>query len=72
VRFTRDVDLAITAADDADVEQLVHSLGDVGYFPVGKRPGIDASRFRAISGITLPDGGERWRNDEIDSFGRVR
>lgn len=31
VRFTRDIDLAITSADDADVERLVYDLRGAGY-----------------------------------------
>lgn len=58
VRFTRDVDLAITAADDADVEQLVHTLGDVGYFPVAtvehlERRRLSTVRLAASSGVVV-------------------
>lgn len=48
VRFTRDVDLAITAADDADVEQLVHTLGNVGYFPVATAPHLERQRLSTV------------------------
>ncbi len=58
VRFTRDVDLAITAADDADVEQLVHTLGDVGYFPVAtvehlERQRLSTVRLASSSGVVV-------------------
>ncbi|MEO5727057.1 MAG: nucleotidyl transferase AbiEii/AbiGii toxin family protein [Byssovorax sp.] len=58
VRFTRDVDLAITAADDADVEQLVHTLGDVGYFPVAtvehlERRRLSTVRLASSSGVVV-------------------
>jgi hypothetical protein len=33
VRFTRDVDLAIVAADDREVERVVQQLGGSGYSP---------------------------------------
>lgn len=34
VRFTRDVDVAVVVADDAEAERLVHDLGASGYTPV--------------------------------------
>jgi hypothetical protein len=34
VRFTRDVDVAVVVADDADAEGLVHSFRSQGYLPV--------------------------------------
>lgn len=48
VRFTRDVDLAITATDDADVEQLVHTLGNVGYFPVATVEHLERQRLSTV------------------------
>ena len=34
VRFTRDVDLAVIATDDADAENLIFELKRVGYVPI--------------------------------------
>lgn len=34
VRFTRDVDVAVTVADDAEAERLVHSLRQAHYQPL--------------------------------------
>ncbi|MEP7124300.1 MAG: nucleotidyl transferase AbiEii/AbiGii toxin family protein [Byssovorax sp.] len=48
VRFTRDVDLAIAATDDADVEQLVHTLGNVGYFPVATVEHLERHRLSTV------------------------
>lgn len=58
VRFTRDVDLAIAATDDADVEQLVHTLGNVGYFPVAtvehlQRRRLSTVRLASPSGVVV-------------------
>ncbi|MFS8068356.1 MAG: nucleotidyl transferase AbiEii/AbiGii toxin family protein [Byssovorax sp.] len=48
VRFTRDVDLAIAATDDADVEQLVHTLQGVGYFPVATVEHLERHRLSTV------------------------
>ena len=48
VRFTRDVDLAITALDDADVEQLVHALRGVGYSPVATVEHLTRRRLATV------------------------
>ena len=55
VRFTRDVDLAIAATDDADVEQLVHTLGGVGYFPVATVEHLERRRLSTVR-LTSPSG----------------
>jgi Nucleotidyl transferase AbiEii toxin, Type IV TA system len=47
-RFTRDVDLAIVAARDADVEWLVQELRLVGYAPVTVVEHIDRKRLSTV------------------------
>jgi hypothetical protein len=58
VRFTRDVDLAITVSGDAQVEALVRSLGESGYRVVAlveheARKRLATVRLRAPSGIII-------------------
>jgi len=47
-RFTRDVDLAIAAADDADVERLVLELRAAGYTPVAVVEHLDRGRLSTV------------------------
>jgi predicted nucleotidyltransferase len=47
-RFTRDVDLAIVAADDADVERLVYELRAVGYAPVAVVEHLERQRLSTV------------------------
>ncbi len=58
VRFTRDVDLAITVSGDAQVEALVRSLGESGYRVVAlveheARKRLATVRLRAPSGTVV-------------------
>lgn len=58
VRFTRDVDLAIAATDDADVEQLVHTLRGVGYYPIAtvehrERLRLSTVRLASPAGVVV-------------------
>jgi predicted nucleotidyltransferase len=58
VRFTRDVDLAVDARDDADVEALVAELRERGYSPIALVEQDDARRLatvrlRSPSGVTM-------------------
>jgi hypothetical protein len=48
LRFTRDVDLAIAATDDADVEQLIHALQGVRYFPVATVEHLERGRLSTV------------------------
>ena len=58
VRFTRDVDLAIVAKDDAEVEALVRDLARGGFVPVAvvehdQRHRIAITRLRDASGVVV-------------------
>jgi hypothetical protein len=58
VRFTRDVDLAITVSGDAQVEALVRSLEESGYRVVAlveheARKRLATVRLRAPSGVVI-------------------
>lgn len=55
VRFTRDVDLAIAATDDADVEQLVHTLRNVGYFAIATVEHLERRRLSTVR-LASPSG----------------
>ena len=55
VRFTRDVDLAIAATDDADVEQLVHTLGNAGYLAVATVENLARQRLSTVR-LASPSG----------------
>jgi predicted nucleotidyltransferase len=48
VRFTRDVDIAVAVADDADAEQLVRDLGQRGYRAVATVEHETAHRLSTI------------------------
>lgn len=48
VRFTRDVDLAILATDDADVEGLVFTLRAAGYVPVATVEHVERGRLATV------------------------
>jgi hypothetical protein len=48
VRFTRDVDIAVGVADDADAEQLVRNLGQRGYRAVATVEHETAHRLSTI------------------------
>src|ERR1700722_12686095 len=49
-RFTRDVDLAVAAADDADMERLVYDLQSAGYTPVAR---VEHRHRRRLSTVRL-------------------
>jgi predicted nucleotidyltransferase len=48
VRFTRDVDIAVGVADDADAEQLVRELGQRGYRAVASVEHETAHRLSTV------------------------
>jgi predicted nucleotidyltransferase len=48
VRFTRDVDLAIGVADDAEMEAVVHDLRGVGYAPVAVVEQTERGRLATV------------------------
>jgi len=50
VRFTRDVDIAVVAADDADAEQLVLELRQCGYRPVAR---VEHETMHRLSTVRL-------------------
>jgi predicted nucleotidyltransferase len=57
-RFTRDVDLAVTAMADADVERLVQDLRPAGYAPVAlvehlERQRLSTVRLASPSGVVV-------------------
>lgn len=47
-RFTKDVDLAVSVADDADAEQVVHSLLQIGYSVLASLEQIATGRLATI------------------------
>jgi hypothetical protein len=56
VRFTRDVDLAVSVRDDADAEQLIFALRDLGYVVTATvehetRERLATARLRGPSGV---------------------
>jgi predicted nucleotidyltransferase len=58
VRFTRDVDVAVRIADDAEAEALVRELGAHGYRPTAlvehdERGRLSTARMRSPSGVTV-------------------
>lgn len=58
VRFTRDVDLAIAAPDDTDMERVIYSLRDAGYVPIAvvehkERKRLSTVRLGSPSGIVV-------------------
>jgi hypothetical protein len=55
VRFTRDVDLAVAVADDADAESLVRELGDDGFRPIASVEHDTAQRLSTVR-LSSPDG----------------
>jgi hypothetical protein len=55
VRFTRDVDVVISVADDASVERIVRELGVAGYRAVALVE-HDARRRLATARLASPDG----------------
>jgi len=48
VRFTRDVDIAVTVADDVDAEQLIYDLGQTGYRAVASIEHETAHRLSTV------------------------
>jgi hypothetical protein len=54
-RFTRDVDLAVAAADDADMERLVYDLQSAGYTPVAVVEHRQAQRLSTVR-LASPSG----------------
>jgi hypothetical protein len=55
VRFTRDVDLAIAARDDTEVEHLVFELQGSGYIPVALVEHTDRRRLSTVR-LSSPSG----------------
>lgn len=58
VRFTRDIDLAITVADDAEVERLVYELRAAGYTAIAlvehkTRARLATVRLESPSGLVV-------------------
>jgi hypothetical protein len=58
VRFTRDVDLAVAAPDDADMERLVYELRDAGYVAIAvvehqERKRLSTVRLASPSGMVV-------------------
>jgi hypothetical protein len=58
VRFTRDIDLAVAASDDADMERLVYELRDAGYVAIAvvehqERQRLSTVRLASPSGIVV-------------------
>jgi Nucleotidyl transferase AbiEii toxin, Type IV TA system len=54
-RFTRDVDLAIAAADDRDVERLVYELRAARYTPLASVEHLDRKRLSTVR-LASPSG----------------
>ena len=54
-RFTRDVDLAVATADDADIERLVYDLQSAGYTPVALVEHRQAQRLSTVR-LASPSG----------------
>lgn len=50
VRFTRDVDVAVSVRDDDDAEQLVHALGAAGFRPVAT---VEHERLGRLSTVRM-------------------